>query len=296
MRVTQRELITQASRSINEHLERLQKLQSIAATGKRVQKPEDDPMGTGRALGIRSHLRTMEASLRNLDLSRDWLSATETALQGIKDLLARARNLALSAADEAGQSDQAFQAWQVEVEKLLEQAVGIANSGHRGLYLFAGFKVTDVPFQLSDQAPWQVTYNGDDGAIEHTMEPGIRVQVNVPGSHPMFDKVFSALSELWNALDQQDTGAIQQSVQSIDEAMDATLEVLSVTGARVNRVDATRSRLESLQVDLKSLLSQIEDADLAETMLELNSEDLAYRSYLAASSRLFGPTLFDYLK
>ncbi|MCD6289958.1 MAG: hypothetical protein J7M34_05590, partial [Anaerolineae bacterium] len=94
MRVTQRRLIEEAGRNITEHLERLQRIQAEVASGKRIRQPEDDPSGTERALGVRSYLRALRGTLRGLNLSNDWLSATETALKDLNELISRARVIA----------------------------------------------------------------------------------------------------------------------------------------------------------------------------------------------------------
>ncbi len=292
MRVTQRHLIEQASRNIVEHQEKLQRLQTEVASGKRIQKPEDDPLGTERALGIRSRLRALEATRRNLDLSRDWLSATEAALKSLNQVSERAHAIALRSANDP-QSPESYEAFAAEVDQLLDQAIQISNTSHRGVYLFSGRKTTTAPFERVSST---VIYRGDDGVIEHQIEEGSRIQVNVPGSHPLFQQVFESLAVLRDRLRANDGAALHSSMEELDQAMDATLGALAEVGTRVGRVDATASRLETLELDLRSLLSQIEDADMAEAMLNLNMEEQSYRAVLAASARLLGASLFDYLR
>ncbi|MCS7220730.1 MAG: flagellin [Anaerolineae bacterium] len=295
MRVTQRRLIEEASQSIAGYFERLQKIQSIIASGKKLQKPEDDPLGAERALSIRSHLQALEATRRNLSLTDDWLSATEVALKGLQQVAERARVIALHAANEAAQSQEGFQVWAVEVGKLIEQAVQIGNSDHRGLYLFAGRKVTTQPFELTWTPAPQVSYRGDSGPMEHQLEGTVRIQVNVPGDHQLFQKMFATLGDLYGRLRAGDTAGLRVSIGELEEAMNTTLETLAVIGSRARQVDETISRLDALDVNLRGLLGQIEDADMAKASLDLHLEERMYRAILAASARLLGPSLFDYL-
>ncbi|HEY64318.1 MAG TPA: flagellar hook-associated protein 3 [Caldilineae bacterium] len=295
MRVTQKRLIEEASWNIADHLERLQRLQSVLASGKRIQKPKDDPLGIERALEIRSYLRGLETSLRNIRLTTDWLGATEKALQDLNDVLKRAQTIALNAASEASQSPEAFQGWIAEVEALLKQAVQIGNSNHRGLYLFAGRKVKTAPFELTSASSWQVTYHGDDGKLEHELEKDVRIQVNISGEYPLFQQVFNSLIDLRSRLESGDTAGIRDSVGDLEQAMDSVLEALSVVGSRTNRVNATEKRLKKWELELRRLLSDLEDADIAETALNMSLEDQVYRALLAASARLVGPALIDYL-
>lgn len=296
MRVTQRRLIEDASQNIAGHFERLQKVQSVIASGKKLQKPEDDPLGAERALEIRSRLHALEATRRNLSLTDDWLSATELALKHLQQVAERAHTIALHAANEATQSQEGFRVWAAEVGKLIEQAVQIGNLDHRGLYLFAGRKVTTRPFELAWTPAPQVVYQGDNGFIEHQLEGTTKVQVNIPGDHPLFQEVFAALSNLYGRLQAGDTAGLRASIGELEEAMNTTLEALAVIGSRVRQVDMTTSHLDTLEVDLRSLLSQIEDADMARASLDLNLENQMYQAILAASARLLGPSLFDYLR
>jgi len=295
MRVTQRHLIEQASRNIVEHQEKLQRLQTEVASGKRIQRPEDDPLGAERALGIRSRLRALEATRRNLDLSRDWLSATEAALKSLNQVSERAHAIALRSANDL-QSPESYEAFAAEVDQLLDQAIQISNTSHRGVYLFSGRKTITAPFERVSTPASTVIYRGDDGVIEHQIEEGSRIQVNVPGSHPLFQQIFESLAVLRDRLRANDGAALRSSMEELDQAMDATLGALAEVGTRVGRVDATASRLETLEVDLRSLLSRIEDADMAEAILNLNMEEQSYRAVLAASARLLGSSLFDYLR
>jgi flagellar hook-associated protein 3 FlgL len=296
MRVTQRRLIEAASQNIADHFDRLQRIHSIIASGKNLQKPEDDPLGVERTLGIRSRLQELEVTRRNLDLTKDWFNATEIALKGLQQVAERAHTIALHAANEATQSQEGFQTWAAEVGKLIEQAVQISNSDHRGLYLFAGWKIHTRPFELTWAPAPQVIYQGDNGSIEHQLEGTIRIQVNVPGSHSLFQKMFTALNNLYGHLQVGDTAGIRTSIGEVEEAMNTTLEALAMIGSRVRQVDATVSRLNTFEVNLRSLLSQIEDADMAKASLDVNLENHTYQAILAASARLLGPSLFDFLR
>jgi flagellar hook-associated protein 3 FlgL len=295
MRVTQRRLVEQATQLLAEQLERRQRSQSVVATGKRILKPEDDPAGVERALALHSRVRFLQTTQSNLTLSRDWMSATETALQGLQEVLQGIYQTALKAANEASQSDTAFEAWLAEVDEGLAHAVEIGNSSHRGLYLFSGHRVNTPPFELVSTPTLQVNYNGDSGAIEHQLEEGTRIQVNVAGDDPMFGQIFDSLIHLRAQLQAQDTAGIEAAIGDLDQAMDAVAAKLAVIGSRVQRVDRTSTRLQALELDLRGILNQTEDADMAEAMLNLRLDEQSYEATLAATSRLFGPSLIDYL-
>ncbi len=66
-------------------------------------------------------------------------------------------------------------------------------------------------------------------------------------------------------------------------------------GARLNRVDAVKYQLDSLNLDVNDRLSTLEDADLSELMVKLSQQDLAYKSVLQSSSMIMQISLMNYL-
>lgn len=294
MRVTQKQMVSAAINNLQTSQERLQQIQRQSASGKRLYLPEDDPLATERAMSVRSHLNRISTSRRNLDITRDWLSSSERALRDLQDALGRARVLALRGASDT-LSDSERLKLSTEADELVKQAVQIGNSTHRGLYLFAGHSTQAAPFTLDAGPPETITYNGDSGEILHEIEPGTVQTINIAGDDPTFTDAFAALQELRDALVMGDGNAIRNSVDTIDTAIDSGLQAIATLGSRQRGLDATSARLTELETDLQSLLSRTEDADMAETIMQLNLEDMAYRSTLAATSRLLPMSLFDFL-
>jgi len=78
--------------------------------------------------------------------------------------------------------------------------------------------------------------------------------------------------------------------------IDNLLAARSTIGAKINRLELQRSRLESTQVSYTSLLAQNEDADIAEVIMNLKMQESVYQASLAAGARIIQPSLVDFLK
>lgn len=295
MRITQRMIIDSAVYRLQSNQEAMDKLRADIATSKRIRKPDDDPQGTHRAINLRTHLSAVQNSLRNLEYTLDWLSANDSALGSIAEILADARAEALKAANDT-LSAGIRQGMVPVISDLFSQAVGIGNTQHRDQHIFAGYKVDQQPF-VADMNNLTFTYQGDNGTISHEVEPGTKVVVNVPGSDPLFSAALTALKSLHDALQANDTAAIRASIAEIDNALDLTLQRQGEIGSRVKGVTVTRSRLEKYEVDIQSLLSRTENVDVAEAVLNLSSHEQTYQATLSALSRILPFTsLFDYMK
>ena len=66
-------------------------------------------------------------------------------------------------------------------------------------------------------------------------------------------------------------------------------------GSRYSRLQLTENRLALEQSDFEDLLSKNEDADIVDTIIKLNSQEVIYNSSLSAASKIVKNTLLDFL-
>lgn len=101
---------------------------------------------------------------------------------------------------------------------------------------------------------------------------------------------------LKNAMDTGDRDTINSTLGRIDTVMDNMLSVRAEIGAKSNRLELTSNRLQSEMINFTRLLSDNEDADMAEVIMRLNIEENIYRASLSAGARVIQPTLIDFLR
>ena len=115
------------------------------STQKNINRPSDDPVGTGQVLNYRSILSSISQYQQNITDANTWLSLTNTNLSSIKDVIAKAINVATteslaggdSATSDTRDSSVSF------LSSLIDQAVSLLNAKCGDSYLFGGSK-TDV--------------------------------------------------------------------------------------------------------------------------------------------------------
>jgi flagellar hook-associated protein 3 FlgL len=108
--------------------------------------------------------------------------------------------------------------------------------------------------------------------------------------------VFRTLQNLYRALLDDDTAGIEGSLEDLDIDLDILLNDRTVVGSRINRLDSTKARIEDGEVFLREQLSLVEDADLAELITELTTQQSTFQAALAAAARVLQPTLLDFLR
>lgn len=137
----------------------LLKLQAQVASGKRISLPSDDPIGAATGATLRSGLARLDLFKRNQDQATYLLNQSETAVSQFSNALLAARDKLL-AANNGATSDAQRQMYASDLEGILAQMVGLANSADGlGGFLFAGTQEGAAPFAQTGNA---VSFSGDD--------------------------------------------------------------------------------------------------------------------------------------
>ena len=176
-RVTQNMMNAQMLRNLNYNLSQMDKLQNQMATGRRINKPSDDPVGISFSMRYRSELSANDQYEKNVDNAISWLDFTDAMLDQATQIIQRVRELAVNGANSTNPPD-AMNAIRSEIIQLREQMVTVANSQFNGKYIFNGEK-TDVKPYVDDAANPAASAETDGGKIH--FEIGVGADRSVPG-------------------------------------------------------------------------------------------------------------------
>ncbi|HIE29025.1 TPA: flagellar hook-associated protein 3 [Candidatus Poribacteria bacterium] len=291
MRVTNKIIATQIKDTISQNAQRLQKSQFAIASGRRFNKPSDDPIGTTQAIKQRIRIDRINQINRNIDDGLGFLNLTDTVLGGVRSQLVRAKEIALAqTSGTANASDRALAAKEVAV--ILEDVVALANTEFNGRFIFAGRKTQNKPFNLEGAV---VTYHGDDGSIQRQIGFDETIQTNVTGSE-VFAKTFETLINLKETLEQNNRAGIEATLAELDANIESILTIQSDVGAKVNRLETQKERLLDSKMELTQILSDTEDVDLAEAIMEFSLKQTALQAALESAARIIQPSLLNFLR
>jgi flagellar hook-associated protein 3 FlgL len=219
MRISSNWLTTRTLSQIQGAQNRMVDAQERSATGKRINKPSDDPVATGRVLGLLTRGANNDQYSRNVTIAGQDLAATEAALGSIGDLLARASELSTEASNDTLSASERSKI-AVEVGTIVSQAVAVANQQHGDRYLFSGYKSATKPFTEDVPGnPTAVAYNGDTGLIEREIAQGERVTANIAGDQ-FFPQLFARLIAFRDALTANDAATIRSSTGDLKTSID----------------------------------------------------------------------------
>ncbi len=290
-----------AERQIQERRLELARLQEQMATGRRVNRPSDDPGAYTRSQALRRLAQRYDQHERTLTSGRTWLTATEDALSTLVDLFNSAYEEGVRmATDTASTADRATTA--DVLEQRLQAVLDQLNARHNGEYLFAGTRTTTQPFQLSGGP---VVYNGNNQTRLLEIAPGLQLPINLTGNDVWeVDEngdgvadftITEAWQDLIDALRADDTAQIQSAMARVEAARDHLLNRIAQVGETSRRLSMAETELQNARLRLETQRGELEDADFAEIAVRLQRNQLGLEATLQVTSRLLQTSLLNYL-
>ncbi len=302
MRITNTMLINNMMNAMKNNLSRLDKYQMQMATGKKIRIPSDDPVVAARALKLRTDVSELQQYQKNVKDASSWLDTTESALTNVGDVLHRLNELAVQASTGTVTTEDSQKICE-EAEQLKTQLVHIANTTYAGRYIFSGYK-TNQAFMNADG-----TFNIDVDnaeAVKYEIGIGDDININVAGGD-LFNSGANAaagaagvmiqhVDSFITALETGDKTGISQMIEDANSDMANVLRIRADVGARQNRLELTENRLGDDELNFSERMSDNENADIAETIMNLKNEENVYSASLAGGARIIQPSLVDFLR
>jgi flagellar hook-associated protein 3 FlgL len=284
---------------LNSVNDRLSRTHMKVSSGKEITKPSDDPFNASRALATRENLEGTQQFQRNISDARGWQEITEQAIGKITDSVHRVKELLVQAGSET--LDQSGRDGVLaELNQIIDGIKQEANASIGGRYVFAGTK--------SDTAPYVDgavdTYQGNNAPIARALGPGVSLAINVTadsflgnGQAAADGKLLNVLRDMADHLAAGDTASLRTTdLTRLDQNLDSLLGVRANNGSLSNRLEAAGERLDQIEETQTSQLSELEDADIAKTLIDFNSQSAAYQAALKAGANIMQPSLMDFLR
>jgi flagellar hook-associated protein 3 FlgL len=291
---------------------RQNQLQSQASTGQRVQLPEDDPTAMRRVLDLQAEGQSLNQYQRNISILKEYASASYSAISSIKKLSDRAGEIAILA--DGTKSPEELKTYAAEVDQMLLQTVQLANTKHRGDYLFGGTQTNRPPFELApvgaDGLSHDYAYNGNTDLSyneigESTLLTAQTLGANsvAGGTRALLTDATSGADFLHHLIDLRDhliagdTATIASTDRpNLTKDEENVLYQVGTNGAVQARLETASSISETRSQSITTLVSNEADADLAQTLVQLSETQNAYRAALQSGATILSRSLLDYLK
>jgi flagellar hook-associated protein 3 FlgL len=303
MRVTPTTMFLTVADGLQGSLNKVQDMQARMASGRRVNRYSDAP-ADATTLGLRARERDWAAFSKAADDATGWLATQDQALQSTSAVLRRVKELTLSAANGI-RTPAEQEAVAVEVTQLRDHLAGLANSSYLGRPVFGGFGTRAV---VASGTTWAWAGAADataeeraQGVVKRRVAPDVEVQINMSaetvfgfgGSGP---DVFALLDRIAADARSGNIAALGGAdLADLDTRMTDVGQALATVGSRANQIESLKYDGDVQVEALRTHRSSLEDADLAETVMELQMAEAAYQAVLGATARLSMPSLANFL-
>jgi flagellar hook-associated protein 3 FlgL len=296
-------------KNLGNNQSRLSKYQDQLSTGKKISVPSDDPVVAARALKLRTDVSKVKQYQKNITDATSWLDATDDTLGKIGDVLQRARELSVEAANSSNTVDDT-QKIALEMTQLKAQVIQLANTTYAGRYIFSGYKTDQKLINDDSTSPdygkFTISVDTDRERIAYEVGVGDSINVNITGGE-LFNNngdatagIESTMIQLFDDviadMNSGNFSGISGHLDDFDLEMNNVLRARADVGARQNRVDLTNDRMSNDLVNFTDLMSKNEDVDVAETIMNMKNEENVYQASLAGGARIIQQSLVDFLR
>jgi flagellar hook-associated protein 3 FlgL len=294
MRVTERMISQQSITSLQNNLERLAKLQEQVATGKRMNRPSDDPIGVSQVLRFDVVQNKIGQHLRNLDAVETSLKMSDAALGAASDILDAVKRVALSQSSGMATAEERAIASR-QMQDHFDQLRQVANTTFNGRHLFSGYQTDTPPYDGSG------VYQGDGGVTSVEAGTGVTIARNLPGQDAFGSAlvgvdIFALLTDLKTAIDTNDQAGIQATLTPLGQAREQVTLAGAELGVRLQTVATNRDRLRNLSSNVAQIRSDREEANMAQVITEFQVQEAMLKAVQDSTARILQTSLLDFLR
>lgn len=286
--------------NLNRIAEKMSNAQRQISTGVKLASVADDPDQVSTLLNARANLSAAEQIQANLGRVTAEVDAGEQALQNAVQLFERVRTLGAQGVT-GTQSASSRQALGQEIGSVVEQMVALTGTQVEGRYIFSGDSDHTSPYVLDwSQATPLSPFQGSASTrqIQHpngtTFQVGHTAQQIFDAADPT-QNVFARVMALRDALLANDETGARTAQDALTTAGDHLNSELAFYGTSQNKIRAAVDFGQNLQLQLKTQIGQLTDADVTEAILELNQGQTQQQAALTSRAQMPRQTLFDYL-
>ncbi len=313
MRVGTKTMYDRMLYNLNSLTEGLRKLQTQVASGLKYEKPSDAPVDLVRALSYRKSIHEIETYETSIREGKAFLRTMEGALEGLENIVMRAKELALQAANE-DLNPANRQSIAKEVDGLIKEALALANTKHGTKYVFAGDKPTgyeegELPFELKEipinenETREVVVYNGGIGDFYISYAPNQKILISKNGESMLsasgLFEVLIGLKRTLEAGNEADPANeiedISTHIDRLDRVLDYLIHERADIGARQDHLEMKENLYRDLKSTIKENLADTEEVDMLDVVTKLRSKEVAYQAALAAIAKVTSISLVNYL-
>lgn len=280
--------------------QRLDNAQRQLSSGKRMNTVSDDPDKVGLLLQYRADTDMNDRIKTDLGRVKTEVDSAENVMATSVKLMEQARVLTTQGATGTATPEMRA-AIATQLGNILQQMTSLSNTTVEGRYIFSGDTDQAAPYTLDlTQAVPYSAYQGTAATRQVLNTSGTTISVSKT-AQDIYDgpapgqSVFAAINAVRLAFQSNNQAAIDAAVPDIDSAGTYLNVQHAFYGSAQVQVNDAIDTADRDAVRLKTQTSQLEDADMTASILELNDAVTQQRAAMESRAKMPQNSLFDYL-
>ena len=297
---------------------RLYDLRQEAASGKKLNRPSDDPAAIRPVLNYRVKTQSTERYLNHINTAQGEMEVLDSDLDQVENILVAAKETAI-AVQNGTVNDADRQTYADRISQLFDEMFQAGNTQVNGKYIFAGYREDTRPFAENpaydpdaydpgDASTWAVQYQGDANTKTVEISPEKRIQTALTGNELFLGDadndaavdaggtdLFSVLKNLEHAIREHDTAGIDAGMAQLEQGADQARRLRGQMGNNAWRIERAGRQLSEASIEFEEIISGYEDANVLEVFSELVQHETAFEAALNVTTRISKLSILDYM-
>jgi len=274
--------------------------QEHLTSGKRINRPSDDPSGAGTVSRLRTLQETIDEFRSSAGVAHDRLLTGDSVLESYENTLDRARVLLTQGVTDTT-SAESRQTIANEIDSIRTRIISLANTHDDDGYLFGGTRQDAPPV---DAATGVLNANPAQPSLVRLERDAPPVQLGSTadkvfstGSDNIFDTLSRASAALRGASGDPatDRQTLVTALTSLSALSQTARVAHAVTGASLSQIESISERHTSDYLQLEETISRIESADFAQSAIELTDAQRALEATQRAGATSNQHSFIDFL-
>jgi len=132
---------------LSEKYSQLTNIQEQLSTGKRLNRPSDNPVDVANDLKLQTTSSILTQNAKNISDGLNFMNVSDTAMSSMDTIVQRMRELAIQGSSDTLSANDRI-SMQQETQQLFRQLISLANSNYKGDYIFGGTQSKIQPYPV----------------------------------------------------------------------------------------------------------------------------------------------------
>jgi len=306
------------SSNIEDMSNKMYDLREQSATGKKMNKPSDNPGAIKPLLDYRLKMTSTERYIEHIGEAKGEMNILDSNLDQVENIMVAAKEAGIAVVN-GSLNDADRQTYADKIAHMFDEMMQMANTQNNGKYLYSGYQESTAPFSENvnysaeaydpdNAATWAVNYHGDSNAKQVEIGPDKQIQAAVTGNELFLGDadnngevdaggtdLFSTLKNLENAIRSNDEQAMQDGLDALEQGADQVRGVRGQMGNNAGRIERADTYMTEASLEFQEVISGYEDADVLEVFSELLQHETAFKAALNVTTRVSKLTILDYM-